>query len=201
PGNVTIASREGTIVLLEDLIREARRRALEVVKEKNPSLTDQEMKEVARIVALGAIKYPMLARDNTKVVTFDWQSALDFNGQAAPYIQYAHVRANSILRKLGNSIPETSDFHYELHPTEIQLIELIARIPTEIQRAAQEMKPLHLTNLAYELARAFNDFYAECPVLKAEESVRAERVRLVAAARQAIANVLSLLGILAPEVM
>lgn len=201
PGNVTIASREGTVVLLEDLVREARRRALEVVKEKNPSLTDQEMNEVARIVALGAIKYPMLARDNTKVVTFDWQSALDFNGQAAPYIQYAHVRANSILRKLENSIPETSTHHHELHPTEIQLIELIARIPTEIQRAAQEMKPLHLTNLAYELARAFNDFYAECPVLKAEDSVRAERVRLVAAARQAIANVLSLLGILAPEVM
>lgn len=201
PGNVTIASREGTVVLLEDLVREARRRALEVVKEKNPALTEQEMNEVARIVALGAIKYPMLARDNTKVVTFDWQSALDFNGQAAPYIQYAHVRANSILRKFENAIPETSVFNHELHPTEIQLIELISRIPSEIQRAAKEMKPLHLTNLAYELARAFNDFYAECPVLKAEDGIRAERVRLVAAARQAIANVLSLLGILAPEVM
>lgn len=201
PGNVTIASREGTVVLLEDLVREARRRALEVVKEKNPALTEQEMNEVARIVALGAIKYPMLARDNTKVVTFDWQSALDFNGQAAPYIQYAHVRANSILRKFENAIPQTSVFNHELHPTEIQLIELISRIPSEIQRAAKEMKPLHLTNLAYDLARAFNDFYGECPVLKAEDSIRDERMRLVAAARQAIANLLGLLGILAPEVM
>ncbi len=201
PGNVTIASREGTVVLLEDLVREAQQRALGVVKEKNPSLSVQEMIEVARVVALGAIKYPMLARDNTKVVTFDWQSALDFNGQAAPYIQYAHVRANSILRKLGESIPEAPSFQSELHPTEVQLIELIARLPNEIQRAAQEMKPLHLTNLAYELARAFNDFYAECPVLKAEGPIRANRLRLVAAAQQAIANVLNLLGISAPEVM
>ena len=201
PGNVTLASREGTVVLLEDLVREAEQRALQVVQEKNPSLSDAEMEEVARKVALGAIKYPMLARDNTKVVTFDWQTALDFNGQAAPYIQYAHVRANSILRKLSGSIPESTVLQHELHPTEIQLIELISRLPTEIQRSAQEMKPLHLTNLAYELARAFNDFYTECPVLKAEEPVRDARLRLVAAARQAIANVLNLLGILAPEVM
>jgi arginyl-tRNA synthetase len=90
---------------------------------------------------------------------------------------------------------------HELHPTEVQLIDLISRLPGEIQRAAAEMKPLHLTNLAYELARAFNDFYAECPVLKAEAPVREARLRLVAAARQAIANVLNILGILAPEVM
>ncbi|MGB9673512.1 MAG: arginine--tRNA ligase [Anaerolineales bacterium] len=201
PGNVTIASREGTVVLLEDLVREAQQRALEVVKEKNPELSENEMREVARVVALGAIKYPMLARDNNKVVTFDWQTALDFNGQAAPYIQYAHVRANSILRKQGAVLPPSEKIHYELHPTEVQLIELIARLPNEVQRAAKEMKPLHLTNLAYELARAFNDFYTECPVLKAEGEVRTARIRLVAAARQAIANVLNLLGILAPEVM
>jgi arginyl-tRNA synthetase len=201
PGNVTIASREGTVVLLEDLVREARERALEVVKEKNPSLTAEEMDEVARVVALGAIKYPMLARDSTKVVTFDWKAALDFNGQAAPYIQYAHVRANSILRRLETALPASVTPQHELHPTEVQLIDIISRLPGEIQRAAAEMKPLHLTNLAYELARAFNDFYAECPVLKAEAPVREARLRLVAAARQAIANVLNILGILAPEVM
>ena len=100
PGNVTLASRDGTVVLLEDLVREAKARALQVVEQKNPALSESEMQQVAHQVALGAIKYPMLARDNTKVVTFDWQTALDFNGQAAPYIQYAHVRANSILRRM-----------------------------------------------------------------------------------------------------
>ncbi len=201
PGNVTIASREGTVVLLEDLVREARQRALEVVREKNPNLSPAEMEEVARVVALGAIKYPMLAREATKIVTFDWNAALDFNGQAAPYIQYAHVRANSILRKMDTPLPASLVPSHELHPTEIQLIDWISRIPGEVQRAAQEMRPLYLTNLAYELARAFNDFYAECPVLKADEETRAARLRLVAAAKQAMANLLRMLGILPPEVM
>jgi len=201
PGNVTIASREGTVVLLEDLVREARQRALEVVREKNPTLSPAEMEEVARVVALGSIKYPMLAREATKIVTFDWKTALDFNGQAAPYIQYAHVRANSILRKMEAPLPPSLLPTHELHPTEIQLIDWISRIPGEVQRAAQEMRPLYLTNLAYELARAFNDFYAECQVLKADEATRAARLRLVAAAKQAMANLLRMLGIIPPEVM
>lgn len=201
PGNVTIASREGTVVLLEDLIREAKVRALKVVQEKNPSLTPEEMQSVAHAVALGAIKYPMLARDNTKVVTFDWESALDFNGRAAPHIQYAHVRANSILRRQDGPLPLSITPQYALEPSEIQLIDLISRLPAELQRAAAEYKPLHLTNLAYEIARSFNDFYTHCPVLKAEPEVRAARLRLVAATRQTIANALTLLGIQAPEVM
>jgi len=201
PGNVTIASREGTVVLLEDLIREARQRAHQIVQEKNPSLPAEEMQRVAHMVALGAIKYPMLARDNNKVATFDWQTALDFEGQAAPYIQYAHVRANSILRRMEAPLPGPLTPSHALDASEIRLIDLISRLPGEVQRAAQEFKPLHLTNLAYEMARAFNDFYMQCPVLKAEPEVRAARLRLVAASRQAIANALWLLGIQAPDVM
>jgi len=83
----------------------------------------------------------------------------------------------------------------------VQLIDWISRLPSEVQRAAEEFKPLHITNLAYELARSFNDFYMQCPVLKAEPPVRAARLRLVAAARQAIANALTLLSIQAPQVM
>ena len=201
PGNVVMASREGTVVLLEDLIREATQRAYEVVQEKNPDLDEEQKKKIAQTVGLGALKYPMLARDNTKLVTFDWESALDFNGQAAPYIQYAHVRANSILRKIELDLPGALIPGHALEPSEIQLIDLLSRLPGEVQRAASELKPLHLTNLAYEIARAFTDFYNQCPVLKAEPNVRAFRLRLVAASRQAIANILGLLGIQAPEVM
>ena len=212
PGNVVMASREGTVVLLEGLIREAKQRALQVVQEKNPSLPDQQKQEVAFAVGLGALKYPMLARDNAKIVTFDWESALDFNGQAAPYIQYAHVRANSILTRFNVEtfersnvqtleLPQSTRPNYSLDPAEIQLVDMIARCPAEVQRAAAEFKTLPITNLAYELARAFNDFYSACPVLKAEPDVRAARLRLVAAASQAIANALNLLGIIAPQVM
>jgi arginyl-tRNA synthetase len=90
---------------------------------------------------------------------------------------------------------------YELEPAEIQLIDLISRIPGEIQRSAKEYKPLYVASLAYELARAFNDFYMQCQVLKAEPEVREFRLRLVTASRQAIANLLRILGILSPEVM
>jgi arginyl-tRNA synthetase len=114
PGNVTMSSREGTVVLLEDLLREAHQRALEIVREKNPALTAEEMNIVAEQVALGAVKYPMLARENIRIATFDWQSALDFNGQAAPYIQYAHVRANSILRKVEGGLPASLLPQHEL---------------------------------------------------------------------------------------
>jgi arginyl-tRNA synthetase len=92
-------------------------------------------------------------------------------------------------------------FNYPLHPTEVQLVDLISRFAGEVQRAAAEYKTLPVTNLAYELARAFTEFYNACPVLKAEPEVRAARLRLVAAARQSIANALNLLGIIAPQVM
>ncbi len=205
PGNVVMASREGTVVLLENLISEATQRALQVVEEKNPDLEAEQKLAVAKAVGIGAIKYPMLARENAKMVTFDWQAALDFNGQAAPYIQYAHVRANSILRKAGvqgiAGLPEPVTMDYELASSEIQLIDLISRFPKEVQRAASELKPLQIANMSYELAKTFSDFYNECPVIAADAPVRNGRLRLVAAARQTLANSLMLLGITAPEAM
>ena len=201
PGNVTMKSREGTVVLLEDLIREAIQRAYEVGLERNPDLDEGTRKEVAEMVALGAIKYPMIARDNTKTATFDWESALDFNGHAAPYIQYAYVRTNSLLKKHAHSLPAALTPAHDLEEKEIELIQLISQWPAVVQKSAEEYKTLFITNHAYELAKAFNEFYNSCPVLKAEPAVRDARLRLVAAAQNAIHNALSVLGIPVPEVM
>ncbi len=201
PGNVTIASREGTVVLLEDLITEAEKRAMRIVEEKNQDLPLSEKKVVARYVALGAIKYSLLSKDNTKVITFDWDSAMDVNGQAAPYIQYAYVRGNSILRKVNFKIPQEDLAGTELEEAEIELIDMISRFPSEVQRAAKDLRPLLVANYAYDVARAFSNFYNICHVLTAETQLRNFRLRLVAAARQVIANSLFLLGINVPEVM
>ncbi len=201
PGNVTMSSRDGTVVFLQDLLDEATSRALAIVQEKNPDLDPETKHSIARTVALGALKYSMLSRDNTKIVTFDWEAALDFNGQAAPYIQYAGVRANSILRKAGGIVPPGVDLDYDLTSEEIELIDLISRVPKEIQRSAAECKPLFIANLAYDIARAFNNFYRQCPVIQAEPAVRDFRLRIAAASRQAIVNCLALLGIDTPEVM
>jgi len=201
PGNVVMASREGTVVLLEDLIREAKSRAFEVVEEKNPDLDQEDKKEIARAVGLGAIKFPMLDRENTRIVTFDWETALDFNGQAAPYIQYAHVRANSILKK-ADALPSADiDPNYELDPTEVSLIENISQFPAVIQNAAREYKPLHLTHALYDVARSFNAFYRQAPVLNADPEVRDFRLQLVEASRIVLSAGLNLLGIEAPKVM
>jgi arginyl-tRNA synthetase len=159
----------------------------------------------------------MLSRENTRIATFDWEQALDFNGQAALYIQYAAVRANSILSRAGlrgAGVAGEGDHNaggdlkaagrvpvHELHSSEVELIDLISRVPAEIVRAAEEFKTLHITNSAYELARAFSDFYTHCPVLTEEGEVRDFRLRLVAAARQVMENLLGILGIRAPEVM
>ena len=201
PGNVVMASRDGTVVLLEDLIAEAQTRAREVVEEKNPTLSDREKDRIARSVGLGAIKYPMLDRDNTRIVTFDWDTALDFNGQAAPYIQYAHVRAVSILEKSGGPRPADRAPVHDLDEPEIELVEALSRVPGELENAAAELKTLPVTRAAYQLAQAFNAFYRSCPVLNADPEVRDFRIRIVAASQQALANLLGVLGIAAPDVM
>lgn len=201
PGNVVMASREGTVVLLEDLIREAKERAYQVVEQKNPDLSDQRKTEVARAVGLGSIKFPMLDRENTRIVTFDWESALDFNGQAAPYIQYAHVRANSILNKAPEMSLEGIQPVYDLEETELALIETLAQFPAVVQNAARELKPLHITNALYGTAKAFNAFYREAPVLSADPEVREFRLQLVEASRRVLCSGLGLLGIEAPRVM
>jgi len=201
PGNVIMSSRDGTVVLLDDLVREATQRALAVVREKNPDLDPETMEDVAEKVAIGAIKYPMISRENTKIVTFDWESALDFNGQSAPYIQYANVRANSILRKAPEFELKQASFSYTLEPSEINLIETLSRLPNEVQKAAAECKPSLLAAYAYELAKVFNDFYNQCHVLKAEGIMRDSRIALVMAAKFCLEKVLNLLGIQAPQVM
>jgi arginyl-tRNA synthetase len=201
PGNVTIASREGTVVLLEDLISEAEKRAQVIVQEKNPDLPEAVKAEVARSVAIGAIKYSLISRDNTKVITFDWNAAMDVNGQTAPYIQYAAVRANSILRKVQFSIPKSTQVGYILSKDEVELVDYLNRFPQEVQRAAKDLRPLLIANYAFELSKAFSNFYNNCPVLSADEQTRDFRLRMVAAARQVISNSLKILGINVPEVM
>jgi len=200
PGNVTMSSRKGTVVMFNDLLKEAISRAADIIEEKNPALAPDQKRHIAHVVALGALKYPLLAVDSNKVATFDWDRALDFNGQAAPYIQYAHVRASSILSKAG-TLPDQTTLRHALEPQEIALLDRISRFPEAVQRSAEDYKPLIIANYTYDLAREFTDFYLSCPVLKAEKPQREFRLRLTAAAKQTLANSLRLLGITALEVM
>jgi len=196
-----MSSRKGNVVFFKDVADEAVRRVLAVIEEKNPDLPAGRRLEVANQIGLGALAFAMLSVDNTRDIVFDMDTALSFDGQSAPYIQNAHVRACSILKKAGG-VPAGADFIHPLEPLETELIDQIARFPAAVQQAALDYKPLHMANYAYELARTFHAFYHAVPVLQAASpEIVAGRLRLTAAARQTIATSLRLLDIQAPESM
>jgi arginyl-tRNA synthetase len=196
-----MSARRGNVVLFMDVVQEAKRRVLDIIAEKNPDLPEEKRVNVARQIGLGALIYSMLAVDNNKDTVFEWDAALSFDGQSAPYIQNAHVRANSILRKVSK-IPEQASFEYELDPSEVDLIENIAQFPTIVQKAAEDYKPLHMATYAFELAKSFHTFYHNVRVLQADDDEQVHaRTRITAAARRTLANALALLDIEAPEMM
>ncbi len=196
-----MSSRLGNVILFMDLYEESIRRVQEIIGERNPSLPAAARDTVAHQVGLGALAYSMLAVDTTRDIIFEWDRALDFDGQAAPYIQYAHVRADSILRRTDENPPQPTAPEHDLATQEISLLDRLSRFPTEVQRAARDYRPQVIATYAYELAREFTDFYQHCPVLQAEGAQRTFRLALTAAARQTLANSLRLLTIDAPDVM
>ncbi len=197
-----MSARRGRLVLFKEVADEAIRRVLKEIEQKNPDLPEAERSIVAHQIGLGAMVYAMLSVDNNKDIIFVMDEALNFDGHTGPYIQNAHVRANSILKKAGGLPSQAPDFDYNLTPHEINLIDLISRFPAVVQQAADEYRPLVIANYAYDLANAFHSFYHAVPVLQSgDERVRAARLWIVASARQTLANALRLLDIAAPDVM
>jgi len=201
-----MSSRKGNVVLFKDVADEAYRRVQAVITQRNPDLDATQRRTVATQVGLGAITYALLEVDTLRDITFEWEAALSFDGKSAPYIQNAYVRANSLLKK-AEAAGQTAGggaegFHYALEKTEVEVIDLLARFPSVVRQAAADYKPLHVANYVYDLAKAFHGFYHSVPVLQTEDAaVRQARLRLVAAARQVLANALHLLVIQAPDVM
>ncbi len=198
-----ISSRKGNAPMLEDVRNAVLQRASAVIEEKNPTLDAETRAKVAWQVGIGAIKYTMLARDGNKVILFDPEEALSFDGHAAPYIQYAHARACRILEHAGLSLDDARSKVASIElsepaPEELALLQELSELPGVVQRAAAEYRPLYLTNYVYDLAKTFNDFYHACPVLKSEDPVKTARLSLVAATRVTLRNGLAMLGIEAP---
>lgn len=199
-----MSSRKGRVVLFKEVYDEAVKRALAVESERTGNIPENEREKIAEQIGLGALVYSMLSVDNNKDIVFDVNEALSFDGRTGPYIQNAHVRANSILKKSNVSVADLpfATFDFELTKHEIELIEQISRFPNAVQQAANEYRPLVMAAYTYDLANAFHSFYHAVPVLQNEdENLRNARLRLVASAKQTIANALRLLDIQAPEVM
>jgi arginyl-tRNA synthetase len=199
-----ISSRRGRVVFFKNVAEEAVQRVLAVESEKSGDIPENKRKEIATQIGLGALAYSILLIDNNKDIVFDMDAALSFDGKTGPYIQNAHVRATSILKKSNAGVSDLrpAAFDYELTKHEIELIEQISRFPNTVQQAANEYRPLVMAAYAYDLANAFHSFYHAVPVLQSEdENIKSARLRLVAAAKQTLATALRLLDIKAPEVM
>lgn len=196
-----MSARRGNVALFKTVLDEAVRRVLAIESDRAPEMSLEQRQRVAGQIGLGALTYSVLAVDNSRDIVFDIDTALSFEGHTGPYIQNAHVRANSILRKAGE-LPPSAPFNYALAPQEIELIERISRFPEHVQRAAEEYRPIIMAAYAFDLANAFHSFYHSTPVLQTDDpEMRAARLRLVAAARQTLASALRLLDVEAPEVM
>ncbi len=195
-----MATRTGVVVYVDDLIDEAVARAYEEVAKRREDLSEARKRDIAEFVGVGALRYNIARVQAEKKITFRWEDALNFEGDSAPFLQYAHARACGILAKADGG-PSTYDASLLAHESERALVKWLARLPSTIATCAASRRVHPLAAYAYGLASQFNLFYRDCPVLTAEEPLRSTRLALVKATRNALGNAIRGLGLAAPEEM
>ena len=193
-----ISSRTGASDLnLENLLNEAEKRSLEVIEEKNPSLPEEEKKEIAKIIGIGAIKYNDLSQNRVSTVDFSWNKALSFEGNTAPYLQYSYARIQSIKRKAAEqNIVCNHDAPIVLKSElEKSLAALTLRFPEIVIKAAESYRPNLVADYLFELAQKFSSFYNAMPILKEEGEILNSRLMLIDKTAITLKRGLDLLGI------
>jgi len=196
-----MSSRRGRYITFDEVMDEAVKRAYEEVSKRSPQLSDKEKQEIANFVGLGAVRYALVDVDISKPVVFTWDRVLNFEKNSAPYIQYTHARACSILKK---AVERTGESAFELlnENLEHEIILALASFPDTFLEAAEYLKPNLIADYANSLADKFNTFYNAFPVIRAEpQGLSNARLGLTDAVRIALRNALNLIGILAPERM
>lgn len=192
-------TRTGENVPLVHLLHEAIDRAAKIIEEKNSLLSPEEQNQAAHAIGIGAIKYAELSQNRLSDYVFSWKKMLSFQGNTAPYLQNAYVRIHSIFRK-SISPPQEFTIHLGL-PEERTLALRLLQFGETVPIILNDFRPNLLANYLFELANAFHSFYEACPVLRAEEALRASRLALCNLSARVLGQGLSLLGIEAPEKM
>lgn len=192
-------SREGKIVDADNLIRDVTGLTRKEIVKRDEKISRKELEKRAEIIGLGAIKFFILNYDPLKDFVYHPEESLSFEGETGPYIQYAHARISSVLRKTKkiNKVGVKGLTTTE----EIRLIKLLSDYPRKIQEAATQYKPSIISNYLFDLAQSFNTFYSKYPILKSEENKKIARLNLISCIKIVLKDGLGLLGIEAPERM
>lgn len=188
-----LSTRKGDVVLLEELLDSAVDNARELIEEKNPGLANKE--ETAKKIGIGAIIFTYLKNSREKDITFNWKEMLSFDGETAPYVQYAYARANSIIKRAGNDLA-TPDFTKLITKEEFELCKTLEEFHKIILMAIDKLEPSIITRYAVDVAKTFNKFYNAHTVLNIQdETLKSARVELIKASAQVIKNALALIAV------
>ena len=192
-----MSTRKGRVVYLDDLIEEGYERVREIIKERE--FTEEEKEKIAKSVAISAIRFSILNVQEEKPIVFRWENALNFEGESGPFILYTYARASGILRK----VKWDGDYNVELvkHPQEIKIIKFMAKYHDIIEKASRNLSPYIVAKYAYSLSSQFNQFYRDCPVIKAKEEKRNLRIAIVYSFRKIIGDLIEILGMTPLEKM
>lgn len=193
---VAMSTRNGTVVLLEDVLKKCHEKCLEIIEQKNPDLEDKE--NVARQVGTGAVIFGALSNSKIKDIAFSYSKILNFDGETGPYVQYTAARIKSVLRK-GGAIGK-----YEIknvNEDEYQLIALLSTFPDVVKAAAERLEPFFVTRYAIDVASAFNKFYFDCKIIGDDANGTNFRLAISSATLTVLSSALTLLGIKVPERM
>lgn len=191
-----LKSRAGDVVKLTDLLDEAEVRAKAVVAEKQSDLDETTRDAIAKVIALGAVKYADLSNDRVKDYVFSWPRMMSFDGNTAPYLIYSYVRNRSIFRKAGITAAPTGVTVTLVHPAERALAVKLLQLSATIESVATSLEPHRLCSYLYEVASAYHSFFENCPVLSAEnEATKNSRLVLCETTARVLKQGLNLLGI------
>ncbi|MBI2673117.1 arginine--tRNA ligase [Candidatus Woesearchaeota archaeon] len=197
-------SREGNVIDADDLIDELKVLAEKETREKK-KVKEKEVKKIARLIALGAIKFYLSKSEAAKDILFESDKAVSFDGETGPYIQYSYTRIISILKKGKSSVKKALskkiDYNLLGDKKEFALAKELSIYPEIIKKAAKELKPHIVSNYIYQLAQTFNDFYHTCQCVGSDKKLTDARLKLIAATSIVLKDGLKVLGIEAPENM
>lgn len=197
-----LATRKGHIVYLEDLLKRACEKALEIINEKSPNLENKE--EIAKQVGIGAVVYTDLQNGRIKDIDFRWDRALNFDGETGPYVQYTHARACSVLRKsadIEGLDAVSEDFSGLTDDFAQNLLRLISRFPESVLQAADKYEPSVITRAMTDIAKAFNKYYYEQRIIDEDLAKTKARILLCKATKDVLKTAMALIGMQAPERM